>query len=647
MATFRLVMLVSLFVCVGALSSICEAATPIEGGVDPARVSQIARTMPTGSFAFGPTISDRAAWTRLAAHPAFKSAVHFAEKFADSPVPEMTEAIYSEFVKTGTRTANYAHTRSARYDRIDAYVLAECIENKGRFLEPLKRLTISICDEPTWVYNFHDPKLEMWKGKITHVDLGSVVPAQSFAEALHLLGDRLDSDTRQLIRSNIRRRILDPYRASVEGTGRKLWWTAAEMNWNSVCTAGVVNSALAVCDSPEEKAWYVAAGEKSMHNYLAGFGSDGLCPEGLGYWNYGYGNFVVLAEAIWQASGGKVDLYAMPGAKAAALYPVRLEIINGIWPALADSPPEPTPGDSLMPFINKRYALGIPRWHRDDLTSRSKYMAETMMYSSPSSATAQAAPAVGHGFHETRSWFDHGGVLVCRPMQDAAGKLQGNLGVCIKGGVNDGPHYHQDLGTFIVVVGDQPLILDPGAEVYTARTFSKNRFKSALLNSYGHPVPLVAGKIQRAGKNAVAKIIQATFTDAADTLAMDLRSAYAVPELSRLIRTFIYRRGAAGPSLTVTDDVAYSSPQAFGNALITYGQWKRIGDGVRIEQGGQSVDVSIDTGGIPFDITAEPIDEASDAKGHAKPTRIGINLKQPISSARVTLSIAASDASRK
>jgi hypothetical protein len=353
----------------------------------------------------------------------------------------------------------------------------------------LQKLIASICDEPTWVYNFHDDKLQNWQVKAKYVDLGAVVPAHALAEALYLLGDRLDHEMRQLIRANIRRRILDPYRAAVEGTGPGMFWITAEMNWNTVCTTGVVGAALGVCEDTSEKAWFVAAAEKSMRRYLAGFGPDGLCPEGMGYWAYGYGNFTVLAEETWQATHGKVNFYDAPGAKLAALYPVRLENINGVWPALADVPPNPTPGSFPLTFLDRRYALGLSRWHVDDLTTRTKSLPETMLLASPSSATTQPAVKDQAEFYELRSYFDHGGVLVCRPQKGAAGKLDGNLGICIKGGVNDGPHYHQDLGTFVAVVGNRALILDPGGEVYTSRTFSKDRFNSKLLNSYGHPFP--------------------------------------------------------------------------------------------------------------------------------------------------------------
>ena len=69
-----------------------------------------------------------------------------------------------------------------------------------------------------------------------------------------------------------------------------------------------------------------------------------------------------------------------------------------------------------------------------------------------------------------------------------------------------------------------------------------------MLNSFGHPVPRVAGQLQRMGRGAIAKVVKTEFTDAADTLVLDLSAGYKVDELKKLERTFVFSRGAAGRS---------------------------------------------------------------------------------------------------
>jgi hypothetical protein len=173
--------------------------------------------------------------------------------------------------------------------------------------------------------------------------------------------------------------------------------------------------------------------------------------------------------------------------------------------------------------------------------------------------------------------------------------------------------------------------------LYTSRTFSKDRYHSNLLNSLGHPVPVIAGKLQRPGRDAEAKIIRTDFSDKSDVFAMDITSAYPVPELKKLTRTFTYNRTGQG-SLTVVDEVEFSSPQSFACALLTYGQWKKSGEkSLIITKGEESVEVTIDTGGKAFTLDDQIIDE----KTHSgdKPTRIGINLTDPLARGKVTLII--------
>jgi len=186
-----------------------------------------------------------------------------------------------------------------------------------------------------------------------------------------------------------------------------------------------------------------------------------------------------------------------------------------------------------------------------------------------------------------------------------------------------------------VVVGKRAVLLDPGAETYTARTFSKDRYVSKLLNSFGHQVPLVAGKLQREGRGSQGKVLRTEFTDRADTFALDIASPYPCPELKRLERTFVYSRAGAG-SLTVTDTVEFTSPQTFGTALITLGKWERAKDGsLLVTDGDEAVRVEVNVKGGEFDVQAEEIVEDAPVR----PTRIGINLKQPVTAATVTLKI--------
>ena len=211
------------------------------------------------------------------------------------------------------------------------------------------------------------------------------------------------------------------------------------------------------------------------------------------------------------------------------------------------------------------------------------------------------------------------------------------LAAAMKGGNNAEQHNHNDVGSYLVVVDGRAVLIDPGSEVYTRRTFSERRYESKVLNSFGHPVPIVAGKLQRPGPDARGRVLEMQFADSAETLVLDIKSAYDVPEIEKLERTFVYSREEEG-SLTVTDEVVFSQPRTFGTALVTFGTWRpELPGGLTIEDGGGAVNVEIHCDGGEIAVQAEEIHE--DLLAKRTPTRIGLNFKEPIKSGRISVVI--------
>jgi hypothetical protein len=521
-----------------------------------------------------------------------------------------------------------------RRGRIRLLTIAECVENHGRFITDLEKVIAAICSEPTWVYPAHDRSLANFKGRTVDIDLASSYVGWEMATAAWLLGDKLSAKTRKLIDENLRKRIFDPYMAMVSGKRRANWWMSTTNNWNAVCLAGVTGAALASIESRAERAKYVSAAMKYSRSFLRGFTSDGYCSEGLGYWSYGFGHYVLLAETIWQATGGRIDMMEADNVRTPAMFPQRIEIINGVSPAFADCSVSARAPRYIVHFLSRRYSLGADPGDDGAMISPDGRLPQSMIrsFANSTSAIHQGKAHPGPGI---RTWFDKAGVLICRPKA----KSKCLIGVALKGGHNGEHHNHNDVGSYVVVIGKTPVLVDPGAEVYTSRTFSSKRYVSGVLNSLGHPVPRIAGKLQKSGRDARGAVVKTNFTDDADTLVLDIRSAYVkrVPQLTKLNRTFVYSRAAAG-SLTVRDDVAFSKAASFETALITLGKWKRSGsNAIIVSDGGQNLRVEIDTGGAAFDIKAEQIKE--NVRTKTLPTRIGIALKAPVTKAAVMLTI--------
>ena len=595
-----------------------------------AEPASIADMLPERPCGFGRPITDRAAWEALAKLDEWQDVLRRAEGLLKEPLAPQPDELFLDFSRTGNRS-RWQNVAFRNRGRVTSLTLAECLENQGRFVPKLEEAIAAFCAERTWVMPAHDRRLDSFEGRMIDIDLAAAHLGANLATAYWLLGDRLSAGTRTLIRDELRRRILDPFLAKLAGKHPGMWWLKGTNNWNTVCLANVVGAALAVIDSRDERAKFVEAGVEYSKYFLNGFPPDGYCTEGVGYWNYGYGHYVLLAEAIGQATGGGVDLFERDDARPPAMYGFRIEILNGVCPAFADCGVTSRPSEAITHFVARRYGLGADPAGDGMFRRPGGNLFEVAMYAFPNSATqAPPAKAAMHG-PGLRDWFDATGILIARPRPGTACRM----GVALKGGHNAEHHNHNDVGSFVVVVGGQPVLLDPGGEVYTARTFSGKRYESKVLNSFGHPVPRVAGRLQSTGARAAAKVVSTQFTDAADTLVLDLKAAYPVKELVKLQRTFAYSREGDG-SLTVTDEVEFSAPQAFETALITLGRWKQEGQTLLVYDFEEAVRVEVQAS-APVAITGEEIHEDTHTK--APPKRIAIALAQPVTRATVTLRI--------
>ena len=599
--------------------------------LEPGRIQAVAAMLDEAPGFPGRPITDRKAWERFSADPDYPEFIAWASESIGVPLPPSPDELFLEFTRTGAR-ANYDKTALARRGRLYALVLAECSEDKGRFLPDIEKTIAALCEEKTWVLSAHDKELKNFHGRIIDVDLFSAILGWNLALTERLLGDRLSEESGKLIRENVRHRVIEPFLAAARGESDLCFWLHSTHNWNTVCLSSCTGAALALTESKTERAEVIALAEHYSKNFLKGFAPDGYCSEGLGYWNFGFGHYVLLSETIRHATADRLDLMTRPEAKAPALFGPNMRIIGGVSPYFADCKLNERPSQETAWYVNLRFGMGLTDFNTFRLRGTLGNIFDSAIYNFPSPDFAARIPGlIDPGQGGIRSWFPDAGNLIGRPAPGSASQF----GVATKGGHNAEHHNHNDLGSYVVVVGDKPILLDPGKETYTARTFSPKRYDSKLLNSYGHPVPVVGGHLQKEGAASRAVVLHREFTDAADSVTYDLSSAYPCPELKQLERGFRYSRDGSG-SLTVTDRVRFSKPQTFGTALITLGTWQRSDDGkIIVRDGGKAVRIEIQATGGEIRSGAEELSEDP----AVKPTRIGINFIQPVTDATITMKI--------
>ena len=612
------------------------SSAPVSAGgfkdLSASRIAEIEAMLPAQPQGLGPTYKNRELFEELAAKSGFASVITQGEALLSQPFPAWSDEAYLEFSQNGQRPRG-EEMLNVRSRWLSMLVLAECFENEGRFLPVIEQVLRAYVEQPTWTLPAHDRSLTNFRRTRYEVDLVSALFSRNLAQAVYLLDDKLAPDLRLAVLAALRERIFDPVLASLK-TGKGNVWLNWENNWNAVCLNGVTGAALAVLPERRERAIFLAAAEHYSVNMLRGFGEDGYCTEGLGYYNYGFRNYVELRETLWQATRGAIDLFNDPKVRTMALFGPGIEIINEVSPAIGDCRFGVKLDPRLRWYCNRALSLGLPETGSEDqfrrayadLGSNALFGLLAPEQLAPPRPPAPASPALVSG--PLRTYFSKGGVLVCRP---APG---GRFGVALQGGHNDEAHNHNDVGSFTLVVGRESPVGDPGGpHAYTADSFGPQRYtKFQVFRSRTHPVPLVAGGEQVPGREAAARVLQAEFTDERDTFALDLRAAYREPTLQVLKRTFVYERGGAG-ELVVRDDFAFSSPQAFELSLITLGQWRQEGKNTwEFTVGNERVRATLEAPG-----EVEVIQEKIEENGPAF-TRLGLKLKKPVKSGTMRLS---------
>jgi hypothetical protein len=608
---------------------------------DPLRVSELKAMMPSGPFHLGVPATERAHWDLVREHEIGRQILRDARaEFEKDPRIFITDEIYLECLEKKDPAPFNTRTASGR-GRISLLILAECLEPTGEYLPAIIDDINRASRMKSWIHPGNDTNRDTFEGRSIFNDLASVHLGSSLVAAEYLLGKRLPAETRRLIRSEVRRRVLDPFRRRIESGKDVYWWVTVTHNWNSVCVLYTTACALALLNDADDRAWYLATAAKLIRYSEDGFEESGFYTEGVGYWIYGFGSYTVLAEIVRTVTGGRIDWMSNPLVDRMTRFGRRMEIQDGVYPSFADCRSDVVTPAWLDFWMYNRIDDGIDN-------ARQGAAGEVQIDSSKGPPYGSMLPALVRLFHQKdfrtinvrtretplREWFDDVQFLICRPRADARVRFASTF----MGGHNGVNHNHNDLGSFSVVIGSDPLLTDPGAEVYTRRTFSERRYESNILNSYGHSVPVVAGCLQSPGprdhtanygSQFHATLIGSAFSDDEDHVVLDLKKAYELDSLERLTRSFTHNRTGDG-HVMVVDQVEFARPETFETALITFADWDRTGDDtIRISQGSSAIDVRVTSDGGTLVMDSCVIEESS------TPTRLAWRFREPVQEASV------------
>ena len=189
----------------------------------------------------------------------------------------------------------------------------------------------------------HDRRLDVFEGRSQYIDLGAAHYAWTVSSVMAVLRGRLKPETVARLKGELQRRVFDIYIDQMRHPEkRRLGWYYDRANWNAVCNGNTILSALAVIEDRRLRAEFVESGERTAPKYLAGFTSDGYCSEGVGYWDYGFSNYLRFALAVRQLTGGRLDFFRDPKWRAVVEYGYGIQLQPGRAPQFADGEGQPS-----------------------------------------------------------------------------------------------------------------------------------------------------------------------------------------------------------------------------------------------------------------------------------------------------------------
>ena len=593
----------------------------------PDRVRAYEAILPREPFGLAPSANDRQAWGRWRNDPFGQKMLALARGYAAQPFPDYTDAAFIRCLEQEDVTQINTVIPETRRRQV-AFLMAEAIYDEGEFLAGLESDIRELAKLRTWIHPNNDLQRLNFDLKTYEPDLVVMHFAAFLGTVDHVLGARLSPEVRELIRAETKRRVFEPLRTRPE-TGRDVyWWIAVTHNWNSVCLACAAEAAATLLPAPD-RAWWLAATESLVKNFRDGFTDDGVCTEGVAYWSYGFIHYILLGELLRIGTSNTIDLLDEPKMGRVALFPDHAEIFPGVFPTYADCYLGSQPTFWARHWLDNR--LGMRRREVQPVSDGTdpfadmglQFTGELMLWMfrthDPRQTQRSALPLA------LRNWFEDAALLVCRPADTTTRRFAATF----LGGDNGVNHNHNDLGTYTVVLDNVALVVDPGAEIYSFRTFSEHRYDSRLLNSYGHPVPRVAGRLQEAGPQWRATVLETTFADDVDRVVLDLRAGYDLPTLRSLEREFVYDRRGPG-SLTIVDRVAFSEPSDFEAALITLGQFEIAGNRVKLSDGAVAIEAVVTIDGAELASETDTIDQPPN------PKRIALRCAEPVRAATIT-----------
>jgi hypothetical protein len=581
-------------------------------------------------------------WNKIANDPFYSDMMcelrSLRNDFITSPNRSLPYSLYALFEQTGVRSA-YEEEYFDHRQRMNVFAALALCDGGNEIIKALEDAIWAICDEYTWCLPAHlggkslvsqSDSAQMPDGRDQRhsLDLFASETAFALSEILSLLGEKLSELVVFRARQETFDRVLDSYMSLAPAC----WWESCDMNWAAVCSGSIGAAAMYLIDDDETLCPLMERVLQTMECYLAGFPEDGACLEGVGYWTYGFGFFTYFSTLLKQRTAGKIDLMKHPTAQKVALFQQKSFLLGDQVISYADAEPVARYMPGLTHKLKSVYKdFEVPpsssRGGLFDECNRWPVLVRNLVWSDELAGSEKLRDAY--------YVFDRAGIVVSRKITAPS------VAFSAKGGHNDEPHNHNDLGSFIFCVGGKSLLVDPGGGIYSKQYFSEGRYDILSNSSRGHSVPIIDGRYQQAGREHEAKVLECKTDGIHDLFALDLTRAYDAPNLAGLIRSFRFDKAQA--SLILCDEYHFESePASVVERFVSFCRSEIIGKGrIRLSDGEACIDIIYDSSVLRCDLGSEKF-----LPNHSEREtlyRIDLHVEKPVTEMRIEIGIHTSE----
>ena len=542
--------------------------------------------VPPGTWTPYPRLSDREGWTSLP--DSFRQAlVAAAEPLLGTSWPELKATLFMEYQRNGNRR-RYEIASYRRRTMLQQLVNAECVENKGRFVDDIVNGVWAVCEESFWDVPAHNRYVTIENfgrgGPLPDtrnpvVALFSAETGSTLAFVHDLIGevlDKVDPIITIRIRHEIRARLLEPFMA------RDDWWwlglvqdedhPKSPNNWNPWVISNLLAIAMLIEDDEDRRAALVHRALRGLDRFLDGYHADGGCDEGITYWERAGACVFDCLDVLDSASDGVISAWDEPLIGEIGRYVYRAHI-GGTWYVnFADGSARTVPDPNLVRHYGERIgdealrdhgiASAAENWTRDHGFHSYPRVLRNLFHAIPEQDATATYPLIG------QSWLDGIEVMTARETEGS----EDGLFLAAKGGHNGESHNHNDVGSFIVGLDGQPILIDVGVGEYTRKTFSSERYELWTMQSAYHNLPTIDGHQQSPGQEFAARNARADLSANQAELTMDIAGAWPKDAgVERWNRAFRLERGP-NPVVVVEDDWSLRrSPESLMLTLMVAG----------------------------------------------------------------------------